>query len=166
MPGEHHFVSVYLVPKLYELNRIIPDYVNPDGTKGIIGDVVYFRDGAHQLGIEVKLATIRLTKNEFNSWIVAEDKSRWPHVFVGVGTQGVVMLPWREFRRVYIEAVHEKDADWVPMPIEDGYGPMKAVNKLFSSDDPSGYFRKVSELKQAKILDAKFLEALHEAITC
>ena len=52
------------------------------------------------------------------------------------------------------------------MPIEDGYGPMKSVNKLFSSDDPSGYFRKVSDLKQANILDTKFLEALHEAITC
>ena len=41
-PGEHHFVSVFLVPLLYSINRIVPDYVNPDGTKRLIGDVIYF----------------------------------------------------------------------------------------------------------------------------
>ena len=65
-PGEHHFVSAYLIPKLFAINGIVPDYINPDGTKKIIGDVVYFRDGAHHFGIEVKFQTIRLTKNEFN----------------------------------------------------------------------------------------------------
>ena len=39
-PGEHHFVSTYLVPKLFQLTAVIPDYVNPDGTKAILGDVV------------------------------------------------------------------------------------------------------------------------------
>ena len=36
-PGEHHFVSAYLVPKLFSINQRIPDYINPDGTKGILG---------------------------------------------------------------------------------------------------------------------------------
>ena len=53
-PGEHHFVSAYLVPKLFSINQRIPDYINPDGTKGIIGDIVYYQDHEHQFGIEVK----------------------------------------------------------------------------------------------------------------
>lgn len=80
-PGEHHFVSIYLVPRLYRINKRVPDYVNPDGTKKVIGDVVYYKDHEHQLGIEVKLGTVRLTKNEFNTWIVNSDEVEWPHTF-------------------------------------------------------------------------------------
>ena len=29
-PGEHHFVSAYLVPKLFAINGKVPDYINPD----------------------------------------------------------------------------------------------------------------------------------------
>ena len=72
-PGEHHFVAAYLVPKLFVINQLVPDYINPDGTKSITGDIVYFKNGSYRLGIEVKYGTIRLTKNEFNIWIVIED---------------------------------------------------------------------------------------------
>src|SRR4051812_46457236 len=82
--GEHHFVGVYLLPKLYKLTGRVPDYVNPDGTKGLIGDVIYFENGSHRCGIEVKFQTIRLTRSEFNNWIVGEDETRWPTVFLGV----------------------------------------------------------------------------------
>lgn len=105
IPGEHHFVSVYLIPKLYQLNAIVPDYVNPDGTKGLIGDVIYFKDGAHRCGIEVKLGTIRLTTNEFNKWIVGDDRKCWPNLFLGVGSTGVVLLTWAEFRTRYVDLV-------------------------------------------------------------
>ncbi|MBK9595448.1 MAG: hypothetical protein IPO57_08850 [Rhodocyclales bacterium] len=79
-PGEHHFVSAYLVPRLFKLNQRVPDYINPDGTKGIIGDIVYYKDHEHQFGIEAKLSTIRLTRGEFNEWVVTTDPSRWPHI--------------------------------------------------------------------------------------
>ena len=79
-PGEHHFVSVYLVPKLYSIAKIVPDYVNPDGTKSILGDVVYYRDGKHAIGIEVKLGTIRLTAKEFNNWILNPNISEQPNI--------------------------------------------------------------------------------------
>ncbi len=36
-PGEHHFCSIYLLNKF---NRL-PDYINPDGTKCITGDIVF-----------------------------------------------------------------------------------------------------------------------------
>ena len=35
-----------------------------------MGDVVYYRDEEHHLGLEVKRGTIRLTSREFNEWIV------------------------------------------------------------------------------------------------
>ncbi|RKZ57142.1 MAG: hypothetical protein DRQ44_16085, partial [Gammaproteobacteria bacterium] len=79
-PGEHHFVSACLIPKLFAINGIVPDYINPDGTKAIIGDVVYYRNGAHHFGIEVKFETIRLTKNEYNNWIVNEETSEHPNL--------------------------------------------------------------------------------------
>ena len=62
------------MPKLYEINGIAPDYINPDGTKAIIIDVVYYRDEKHHFEIEVKLGTVRLTRREFNDWIVNEDQ--------------------------------------------------------------------------------------------
>ncbi|QCZ94674.1 hypothetical protein [Salinimonas iocasae] len=116
LPGEHHFVSIYLVPRLYRINKRIPDYVNPDGTKKVIGDVVYYKDHEHQLGIEVKLGTVRLTKNEFNTWIVSSDEVEWPHTFLGVGKRGLVLSSWKHFRDAYLKAVNHKMKDWAPKP--------------------------------------------------
>jgi hypothetical protein len=102
MPGEHHFVAVYLLPKLLRFYPEVPDYVNPDGTKKIIGDIVYYKDGQHHFGIEAKLATIRLTASEFNAWIRLEDRTKHPHVFLAVGTEGLVLQTWSRFRHVYM----------------------------------------------------------------
>ena len=43
IPGEHHFVAVYLLPKFNK----IPDFLNPDGTKGKCGDIVFEKDTQH-----------------------------------------------------------------------------------------------------------------------
>jgi hypothetical protein len=133
-PGEHHFVSTYLLPRLYELNGAIPDYVNPDGTKSIIGDVVYYRDEKHHFGIEVKLGTVRLTKREFNNWIVDDDRTCWPDVFIGVGKKGIALTSWSEFRNSYVAAVvrtrARKKKPWSAQRIQGGYGPMKEVDEL------------------------------------
>lgn len=37
----------------------MPNYVNPDGTKKVYGDVVYYRDGRHHFGIEVKCDVVQ-----------------------------------------------------------------------------------------------------------
>ena len=129
-PGEHHFVAAYLVPRLFLLKGKVPDYINPDGTKGIIGDVTYYEDGDHQFGIEVKLGTVRLTKGEFNAWIVLDDVDKWPHIYVGVGHTGITVCPWSEFRASYIRAVQAKTKGWQPEILEAGYGPMKNVDVL------------------------------------
>ncbi len=165
-PGEHHFVSAYLVPRLFELNQRVPDYINPDGTKGIIGDVVYYKDHEHQFGIEAKLETIRLTKGEFNEWVVNEDSSRWPHTFIGIGTTGIGLCSWAEFRTAYIASVAEKNKNWIPSPITEGYGPMKSVNTFFPKLPTGKFFRKGASLEESAELEASFIQALRSEIDC
>ncbi len=165
-PGEHHFVSAYLVPRLFELNERIPDYINPDGTKGIIGDVVYYKDHEHQFGIEAKLGTIRLTKGEFNNWIVNEDHTLWPHTFIGIGISGVGLCSWSEFRDAYISSVVEKDKNWIPQLLGKGYGPMKSVDKLFSKLPDGKYFPKGNDENECLELEASFIDALGREVDC
>jgi hypothetical protein len=131
LAGEHHFVAAYLVPKLYSICAVVPDYINPDGTKAILGDVVYYRDGLHHFGIEVKLGTVRLTVREFNEWIVQDESGgSWPDLFVGVCRDGLGLAKWAKFREAYVSAVKDKRHDWSPLEIQAGYGPAKDVCQL------------------------------------
>ena len=164
LPGEHHFVAAYLLPKLYQLNGVVPDYVNPDGTKGLIGDVVYFKDGSHRCGIEVKLGTIRLTRNEYNKWIVGDDKTCWPNVFLGVCSAGLILLSWPKFRALYISSVSTGTPAWSPAAIERGYGPFKSVNMLFAATNQSARFSISLDASFAKKKEAQFLGALEREI--
>jgi len=115
---------------MFVITGLLPDYINPDGTKSILGDVVYYKDGQHHFGVEVKLGTARLTKREMNEWIVSEDEALWPCVFVGVGSTGVAVSDWRSFRSAYLLAVRQKAPYWNPVKLDAGYGPQKAVDEL------------------------------------
>jgi hypothetical protein len=159
-PGEHHFVSAYLVPKLFSINGKIPDYINPDGTKAILGDVVYYQDGRHHFGIEVKLGTVRLTKGEFNKWIVDTDTKYWPHLFIGIGHKGLALLSWSEFRDAYITSVQKNVPQWFPARIPRGYGPSKRVHELMKHLPPTAWFPWVIEELEAKKNESRFTDAL------
>lgn len=161
LPGEHHFVAAYLVPKLYAITGIVPDYINPDGTKAILGDVVYYRDNQHHLGIEVKLGTVRLTRGEFNGWIVGDVQEHWPHVFVGVGARGLVLSTWGEFRAAYLAAVRSKKdkTEWQPALIGEGYGPMKTVDQVAQYIPEEGRFP-LSDSESAEQSEGRFISAL------
>lgn len=164
-PGEHHFVCVYLIPLLFEINRRVPDYINPDGTKGIIGDVTYYEDGEHQFGIEVKLGTVRLTKGEFNAWIVEENESLWPHLYVGIGLTGISVCSWRDFRSAYISAVREKHGEaWKPKQLDSGYGPTKNVDVLSGFFRDNQHFSYQAEQKKAVEYEKKFRDALRTGL--
>ena len=159
-PGEHHFVAAYLLPKLFEINSIVPDYINPDGTKGITGDIVYFEEGRHSLGIEVKFGSIRLTKNEFNSWIVNEDTSQHPDIFIGIGTKGIIVLPWHEFREAYLSTAEIKE----PTAIQQGYGPQKSVDVLFAAGKGTGYFPRSADNSEAQVNETRFVSRLQALV--
>lgn len=160
-PGEHHFVSAYLVPKLFSLNGVVPDYINPDGTKGILGDVVYYHNHKHHFGIEAKLGVVRLTKREFNEWIVNDDSSHWPNLFIGVGHAGIALSTWGRFREAYVASVRSKNADWLAVELADGYGPMKNVDQLIPFFDGSTWFPWQQDVKASNFYEQAFLESLH-----
>jgi hypothetical protein len=159
-PGEHHFVAAYLLPRLFVINQIVPDYINPDGTKGITGDIVYFRNDVHYLGIEVKFGTVRLTKNEFNSWIVNEDTNQHPQIFIGIGTDGIIILSWHKFREAYLTLSGITN----PQPILNGYGPQKEVNVLFKSGNDEGYLRRGLNKSEAEKLESEFVQLLEKSV--
>ncbi len=160
IPGEHHFVSAYLIPRLFHLNGWVPDYINPDGTKGIIGDVVYYINGSYHYGIEVKFETIRLTKNEFNAWIVADDIATWPQTYIGIGTKGICLCSWANFRKSYIASVRAKDDSWFPQEIDKGYGPSKSVDILYDYLNQDWCFEKSTSAAKAKESEESFLFSL------
>ena len=72
IPGEHHFVAVYLLNKFNK----IPDYLNPDGMKGKCGDIVFeSKNSKKQISIEVKIGKTGFcfSKNETNFWFVEKN---------------------------------------------------------------------------------------------
>ena len=165
LPGEHHFVAAYLVPMLFRLNGRIRDYIDPDGTKGIFGDVVYYEDEKHHLGIEVKLKTIRLTSGEFNSWIFATDQSKWPQIFIGVGLKGICVTGWASFRTAYIKLIQSKDRHWMAAQIlTRGYGPLKSVDALFSTLEEAEFFPYTAIEEEARGNEREFQKAMSVAM--
>ena len=154
LPGEHHFVAVYLLPVVYEIITKVPDYVNPDGTKKVIGDLVFLPHDDMNVSIEVKLDTIRLTKNEFNSSIV--DLVNVPDLFVGIGVEGVIALEWERFRQSYIELVQQIRTGWAPQEIEEGYGPQRKVGKLFDQLAAEDRFAYSSDPQESSVRELQF----------
>ncbi len=130
-PGEHHFVATYLLPKLFEMTKRIPDYVNPDGLKKVLGDLVYHDGDKHRFGIEVKLGVVVLTNYEYNKWIVQTSAAEWPDVFIGVSADGIALSSWASFREAYIEAIKKNDQKLKRK--ETGNGPTKRLHLLKDS---------------------------------
>lgn len=135
-------------------------YVNPDGTKKPVGDVIYFKDGAHHYGIDVTLGTIRLTREEFNSWIVDEVENKRPDVFIGVGASGLLVLTWKDFRELYVRAVRAREPSWEAKRIESGYGPLKRVDVLCRSCVRNVFFEHSEDLSISSSGQARLVAAL------
>ena len=70
VPGEHHFVACYLLPRVFKITGEVPGHVNPDGMKMVAGDITSPTDSTTPYAIEVKLGTVRLTTREFNSCLL------------------------------------------------------------------------------------------------
>ena len=150
--GEHHFVGMYLLPRMIALKSTLglPYYVNPDGMKKQPGDIVYYfieSDEGRQVGrrcrlaIEVKQASKRdgklpITRSEYNLWIGGDDKASIrgkPHLVAAVCSQGVFLSSWDDFCKVYlsnaypnsppIEIAHRK-------PAKEGYVVVRNANSF------------------------------------
>ena len=141
LPGEHHFVSVFLLPLLYKVTQNTPDYVNPDGTKDLPGDIIYNFNKEEALSIEVKYQVIRLTKKEYNDWIVKYTKENIPDLFIGFGSRGMLVCNWEEFVELYKESIGVSKKNDDLSTIKSGYGPTKSMNVLidFLKDNVKDY---------------------------
>lgn len=93
--GEHHFCSIYLLNKF---NRI-PRYINPDGTKNVSGDIVFYKNDDTKFSIEVKYEKIKFTKNQYNQWFV--DNSDKPDVLIALTDNYLFILEWKVFSKIY-----------------------------------------------------------------
>ena len=101
IPGEHHFVAVYLLSKF----RRIPDYVNPDGTKGVCGDIVFENgDGKKRFSIEVKIGktSFCFSKNETNSWFV-DKTGPFPNYLIVLTKYYLFVIEWKKFSNLFIK---------------------------------------------------------------
>lgn len=109
-PGEHHFVALYLLPRLMTFDWLgVPYWVNPDGMKKQWADVIYYEVTAKSrtcsLAIEVKQLPKRrnsfsVTKAQYGLW----SGGFQPHLFVFLGKHGLALLPWPEFRKIYLSS--------------------------------------------------------------
>jgi hypothetical protein len=119
IPGEHHFVSMYLVPRLVSFPSLsLPTYVNPDGMKAIPGDIVYFDrkevggkvNWNFQLGIEVKIGSVKFSRTEYNDWMRPHAASKAkPHLFVGIAKQGILIARWGSFAERFVKIAFSKN---------------------------------------------------------
>ncbi len=105
IPGEHHFVAVYLLNKFNK----IPDYLNPDGMKGKCGDIVFEsknKNSAKQLSVEVKIgkSSFCFSKNETNSWFVEKDKTELlPNYLIALTQNYLFIIDWKRFSDLFIK---------------------------------------------------------------
>jgi hypothetical protein len=126
-PGEHHFVALYLAPKLFKLGNIIPDYINPDGMKRLPGDLIYSKDLIHKLAIEVKFFKINFTKTQCNDWLNFENGTV-PNYIVALGKKYLLIQNWFKFVNNYKGIILKTKGIHINK-IESGYTPTINVDE-------------------------------------
>lgn len=167
LPGEHHFVSVYLLDRLIQITGRIPDYVNPDGAKHIPGgDLVWYNDNdEYEFGIEVKFKNAKLTRKEFDEWLVGNENK--PKLFIGISKKGIILLKWDDFIKVYKKAVEYKKNNFPTKSNEDvpscSIDDLFRKNKIFEQKD---IFFEYMDEEKGKAVDEEnnFLERLRSLV--
>ena len=118
IPGEHHFVAVYL---LQYFNNI-PDYVNPDGTKTFCGDIGFYNN-SRLFSIEVKIGkkSFKFSKNENNNWFVNKTKP-FPNYLIAITLNYLFIIEWDIFSTIFISLKH-------PTIIVDGHRNSSSISE-------------------------------------
>jgi hypothetical protein len=194
VPGEHHFVALYLFPRLAEFSFLgIPHYINPDGMKGGAGDVIYYSYSPEKsicyiptprLRIEVKLENardkwIQLTRLQYYQWIKQEwrpeDKGKpgraerpdQPDLFLGVSRHGLALLPWVTFRDIYMKVAYPGGLIEIP-PVKGRPAPTGAFPMSsfdWSTEKRDQFYFPYSKMKEWPQWEAKFVDSLEEQCT-
>lgn len=126
LPGEHHFVALYLVPKIFSLTGLLPEYINPDGMKKRPGDIIYEYQMKKKLSIEVKYMKINFTKTQCNNWIF--DGCNKPDYLIAVGLKFLLIQEWRIFVDCYKEIMFKNKHKEI-CKLKKGYSPSISVDE-------------------------------------
>lgn len=146
-PGEHHFCSIYLLNKF---NRL-PDYINPDGTKCVTGDIVFCQrsgpaistqktsiknkklaletyglNNSSKFSIEVKYEKIKFTKEQYNTWFV-EDSLK-PDFLIALTNNYLFIIEWNLFANIYSSLLYPTGHKTIK-----GYSNNISENELIAS---------------------------------
>ena len=174
-PGEHHFCSIYLLNKFYRF----PDYINPDGTKGVAGDIVFSqRKGPAistqkttitnkklalatygltqnpQFTIEVKYGKINFTKQQYNTWF--KNNTEKPDFLIALTNNYLFIIEWKTFADIYSSCLYPSGHE-----IIKGYSKTISEENLIKSDklkENTDYFylHSPSEIKLENNIDNRF----------
>ena len=139
IPGEHHFVAVYLLPKF----QFIPDFLNPDGTKDICGDIV-FKNKDDIFSIEVKIGnpSICFSKKEKNSWFVEKEKLH-PNYLIILTRNYLFIIKWQQFFDSFSSLLDKR--------IESKTGNSKRISEQLLLDKCSGSAYKIENGVETKL---------------
>lgn len=153
-PGEHHFCSIYLLNKF---NRL-PDYINPDGTKQVPGDIVFYKRSEdndsikknNKFSIEVKYGEIFFTKTQFKMWFV--DKKDTPDFLIALTDNYLFIIEWNIFQEIYLAKKNRRTIN------ANGYSKKIPEEELKDSSEIDIQYFKLNET-DGKKLDVKELES-------
>ena len=153
-PGEHHFCSIYLLNKF---NRL-PDYINPDGTKKVPGDIVFYgrsKDNDsikknNKFSIEVKYGEIFFTKTQFKMWF--DDKKDTPDFLIALTDNYLFIIEWNIFQEIYLAKKNRRTIN------ANGYSKKIPEEELKDSSEIDVQYFKLNET-DGKKLDVKELES-------
>lgn len=178
-PGEHHFVALYLIPRLIRIPSLgLPDFVNPDGTKKQRGDIIYWRANERErrcsLALEVKQTSkkrqLTITRSEYNLWVSdhrAENKGHAgePHLLVAVCKSGAAILPWEQFRLAYLASAYPRRSPRRIPPTKNGRRVQNARScpETVLTGAASHFFPFVAGAEDRDRKEAEFVAALERA---
>ncbi|GMO50588.1 MAG: hypothetical protein Ta2B_30960 [Termitinemataceae bacterium] len=158
VPGEHHFVSVFLMTRIFNLTGFYPQYINPDGMKNLLGDLIYEENN---VSIEVKYDSIIFTEKEFNDWILNDNET--PKYFMCINERGILLLKWAEFKIHYCKCLEGVKGIPLNTVIGKKYTPKMSFEDYLGQwdfdnigQDTEEYFQNGSG--DDKLLDKKLLE--------
>lgn len=157
-PGEHHFVALYLMPRVISivhevsnrpLSDCLPDFVNPDGTKKRteqdwpLDDLVYYaRDRTPPFSMEVKLSSDPSFNFTEKQW--KHGRSAPEHrFFCGVWREGILLAPLHDVmnsdlvRDVKFTGKHGRRRTWA-IRFNELWDHLKGGLDIVRGDVPNG----------------------------
>lgn len=160
IPGEHHFVAVYLLNKF---NRI-PDYLNPDGMKGSLSGDIGFERGNNTFSIEIKLgkknsmSSISFTASQYEKWFIESEDKDIPNYLMVLVKDSFFIIKFPLFVEKYKDIHKSEIEEFKNKAGKKKNGPnfnedciracCAKLNERFDIEDEDGIIKRFQELNK------------------